>query len=199
MGDDPLFELPDEDLMLLVREGDETAFDHLVRRHRGPVLNFIYRYLGDREAAEDLSQDVFVRLWSSARTYTPSAKLTTFLFHIARNLCRDHLDKYRRLPPLTSLHGEWAGDEGSSRSLEEEIRDVRSDPSGELSRRQLEAEIETALQGLPDDQRLIFVLTEIQGCTYEAASQIVGCPVGTVASRKSAAVKSLRKKLAPIS
>jgi RNA polymerase sigma-70 factor (ECF subfamily) len=185
--------------MLLVREGDEEAFAILVRRHRGPILNFIYRYLGEREAAEDLSQDVFVRLWSHAPNYVPSAKLSTFLFHIARNLCRDHLDKKRRIPPIASLQAETTDGEGRSHTLEEEIRDPHRGPWRELSDRQLEREIEAALQTLPEDQRLVFVLTEMQGCSYERVAQIAGCPVGTVASRKNAAMKSLRKKLAPVS
>ena len=193
-----MIESTDEDLMLLVREGDRGAFDLLVQRHRRSTLNFVYRFLGDREAAEDLSQEVFVRLWSCSPGYVPSAKLTTFLYHIARNLCRDYLDKTRRHPHVVSLLEERGDGEGHSRRLEEEIRDPRGSPHRELASRQTEAEIETALGALPEDQRLVFVLTELQGCSYETAAQIAGCPVGTVASRKSAAIRALRKKLSPV-
>ena len=191
-------EVGDEDLMLRVRAGDEDAFGILVRRHRTPIINFIYRLIGDSEVAEDLSQDVFVRLWSSAPTYTPTAKLTTFLYHIARNLCRDHLDKIRRRPPLDSLSQERSDDEGRTRTLEDEVRDPGRGPLGELTRRQMESEIEAALHSMPEDQRMIFALTELQGMSYQAAAQVAGCPVGTVASRKSAAMKHLRNRLAPV-
>ena len=185
----------DEDLMLLVREGNDDAFGLLVRRYRRPLLNFVYRMTGDPETAEDLSQEVFVRLWSNARTYTPTAKLSTFLYHIARNLYRDHLDKQRRCPTLTSLQLGMSDDEGSGRVLEDEIRDPGRGPYGELVRCQIEEEIAAALRTLPEDQRLIFVLTELQGLSYQAAAQIAGCPIGTVASRKSAAMKALRNRL----
>lgn len=182
--------------MLLVREGNETAFGYLVDRYRGPILNFVYKFLGDREAAEDVSQEVFVRLWKSARSYEPTAKFTTFLYLIARNLCLDYLDKYRRLPPLSSLSQEVRESEGTPRLLEEEIADPRYGPQGEFARRQLALDIEAAIQALPEDQRTVFLLTELQGMSYQQAAQVVGCPMGTVASRKSAAVKSLRDRLA---
>ena len=195
-GDRRLIERSDEDLMLLVRAGDEVAFGALVRRYRTPILNFVYRFLGDRETAEDVSQDVFVRLWSSAPTYVPSAKLSTFIYHIARNLCRDRLDKYRRLPPIASLSQEIADGEGRGRLLEDEIRDPRRGPDGELMGRQTSAEIDAAIDALPDDLRAVFVLTELQGLSYAETAQIAGCPIGTVASRKNAAVRQLRQRLA---
>lgn len=183
--------------MMSVRDGNDDAFCRLVDRHRKPILNFVYRFLGNRETAEDVSQDVFVRLWAASRTYVPTARFTTFLYLIARNLCLDHLDKRRRLPPLTSLSQELGAGEGAPRTLEDEIADTRAGPYGEISRRERAAELERALLSLPEDQRLVFVLTEVQGFTYQQAAEVVGCPPGTVASRKSAAVKHLRTRLIP--
>lgn len=184
--------------MLRARDGDEEAFDELVHRHRGPVLNFIYRFLGDREAAEDLSQDVFVRLWSNAPTYMPLAKFTTFLYHIARNLCRDQMDKQRRQPSITSLNHGLTDDSGRVHLLEEELRDRGRGPQDELLMAETEAEIQAAIGELPEDQRLVFVLTEIQGLSYQETARIAGCPVGTVASRKSTALRYLRDRLARV-
>ncbi|MGC8833883.1 MAG: RNA polymerase sigma factor [Armatimonadota bacterium] len=190
-------ELRDEDLMLLTKEGDEKAFNILVRRHRGPVLNFIYRYIGDQEAAQDLSQDVFVRLWSSAKTYVPSARFTTFLYHITRNLCRDYMDKFRRRPNLTSLDAHIdAG--GNVRTLAEELPDPTPDPQEALITSELEAKIQAAIDTLSEEQKLVFILTEIHGLPYREVAKIAECPVGTVASRKSAALKVLRDKLLPL-
>jgi RNA polymerase sigma-70 factor (ECF subfamily) len=191
-------ELRDEDLMLLAREGDEEAFATLVTRHRVAILNFIYRMLGDREVAEDLSQEVFVRLWANAKTYAPVAKFTTFIYHIARNLCRDQIDKYRRLPPIASLSQEVPDAEGHVHLLEDEVRDRRGGPQAELLKRERDLEIEAAINALSEEQRTIFVLTELQGMSYREVADVVGCPVGTVASRKSAAFKALRDRLAPL-
>jgi RNA polymerase sigma-70 factor (ECF subfamily) len=188
-------ERSDEGLMLLAREGDEEAFAELARRYRAPILNFVYRFLGDRETAEDVSQDVFVRLWSNARTYTPKAKFSTFIYHVARNLCIDQLDKRRRLPPIASLGQEITDGDGRSHLLEEEIGDRKRGPHGELMRGELEAEIAAAIDALGDDHRLVFVLTELHGLSYQETARIAGCPVGTVASRKSAALKHLRDRL----
>jgi len=193
-----LIEPSDEELMLLARDGDDEAFDTLVRRHRGSVINFIYRFVGDREVAEDLSQDVFVRLWSNAPTYVPVAKFTTFLYHIARNLCRDQMDKCRRLPSISSLSQETTDGSGRAHLLEEEVRDRRRGPQEELMMAETQAEIQAAISELPEDQRLVFVLTEIQGLSYQETAEIAGCPVGTVASRKSTALRFLRDRLARV-
>lgn len=191
-------ELRDEDLMLLAKEGDERAFSVLVQRHRGPVLNFIYRYIGDQEAAQDLSQDVFVRLWSSAKTYVPSAKFTTFLYHITRNLCRDYMDKFKRQPSVTSLDAHISDASGNVRTLAEELPDPMPNPQEALITAELEAKIQAAIDSLSEEQKLVFILTEIQGLPYSEVAKIAGCPVGTVASRKSAALKALRDKLVPL-
>ncbi|MGQ9525046.1 MAG: RNA polymerase sigma factor [Armatimonadota bacterium] len=190
-----MIEPTDEELMLLARDGDEEAFDTLVRRHRGPLLNFIYRYVGDREAAEDLSQDVFVRLWSNAPTYVPLAKFTTFIYHIARNLCQDYMDKSRRLPSISSLSQEITDGRGRVHLLEEGLKDRSRGPEDELMMAETQAEIQAAINALPEDQRLVLVLTEMQGLSYQETARIVGCPVGTVASRKSTALRFLRDRL----
>ena len=190
--DDPT----DETLMLRVRGGDDDAFDLLVRRYRNPIFSFILRSLGDRETAEELSQDAFVRLWSAAGSYVPTARFSTYLYHIARNLCRDHLDRLRTRTPALSLNGATRAE--SDWTLEETIQDPRPGPDGELTRRALAEEIENALSALNPDHRDVFMLTEIHGLSYEEASSVLQCPVGTVASRKYAAMRTLRRLLASL-
>jgi len=88
--------LSSEDMMAKVGNGDCEAFEVLVTRHQAPVLNLIYRFLGDRTQAKDLAQEVFLRVWQSAKTYKPEAKFTTWIYQIASNLCLNELKSARR-------------------------------------------------------------------------------------------------------
>ncbi len=90
---------PSEDLMARAGRGDRYAFEILVRRHQHSVLNFIYRFIGDRTEAEDLAQEVFLRVWQSTATYKPTAKFTTWLYRITANLCinKQKSDRIKKL------------------------------------------------------------------------------------------------------
>ena len=183
----------DEELMMRVKEeGDERAFESLIQRHRKPVLNFVYRFMGDRETAEDLSQDVFLRLWASASTYLPVAKFTTFLYTIAKNLCLNTLAKSRNAPSMQPL------DEKSERgniSAKDGVADPAGSPEEETMNRELARRIEEAIGKLSPEHRLVFILTEYHGHSYEEVASVAQCPVGTVASRKNTAVRQLRQRL----
>ena len=186
----------DEQLMGQVQQGDEGAFLELVARHRDGVLNFLARFTGDADRAQDLSQEVFVRLWRSAATYLPVAKFTTFLYTLARNVGLN--DQARRDP----LHGarsleEPTGVEGEVVPLREALADPSPDPLRQSLATELRAQIRAALAALPPEQRLVFVLSETQGWSYEDIAVLAQCPVGTVASRKHAAVQKLRERLRP--
>jgi RNA polymerase sigma-70 factor (ECF subfamily) len=192
----------DEELMMKVKEdGDEQAFELLVRRHRKPILNFVYRFMGEREIAEDLSQDVFLRLWANAGTYLPIAKFTTFLYTIARNLCLNALAKSRNSPPMESLGGANAEMTGTSGSVATQngMADPSGSPEQEILSREIESKIRGAVGKLSPEHRLVFILTEYHGYSYQEVAAIAQCPVGTVASRKNTAVRQLRKRLASIS
>ena len=174
----------DEELMIKVREeGDERAFELLVQRHRKPILNFVYRFMGNREAAEDLSQDVFLRLWANASTYLPVAKFTTFLYTIAKNLCLNALAKSGNAPAMQPLDGDVV---------------PTGSPEREAMNREIGDRIEEAVGKLSPEHRLIFILTEYHGYSYQEVAAIAQCPVGTVASRKNTAVRQLRQRLAPL-
>jgi RNA polymerase sigma-70 factor (ECF subfamily) len=191
----------DEDLMVKVKEDDdERAFELLVQKYRKPILNFVYRFMGDREVAEDLSQDVFLRLWSSASTYLPVAKFTTFLYTIAKNLCLNALAKSRSSPPMQSLNETETGMAGArgSVSAQDGLADPSASPEREVVNREIEDRIKEAVDRLSPEHRLVFVLTEYHGLSYQEVASIAQCPVGTVASRKNAAVRQLRHRLAAL-
>lgn len=190
----------DEELMMRVKmEGDEEAFELLVQRHRRPILNFAYRFMGDREIAEDISQDVFLRLWASSSTYLPVAKFTTFLYTIAKNLCLNAMAKSKNAPAMQSLDDPDASGSESVTSLQDGSITSGNSPDQEVVGKEIVGKIEEAVGKLSPEHRLVFILTEYHGYSYQEVAAIAQCPIGTVASRKNTAVKQLRQRLMPLS
>ncbi len=169
-------EASDEVLMVRVAEGDSAAYETLYQRYKSRILTFVMRYVGDREWAEDLCQEVFLRLYRNPRAFDPRNRFSTWLFTVARNLSIDFL---RRKRPAVSL------DSGADEDM------PRVEPSGpEADRpldrtllRELEGNIQHTLNGLSDKLREVFILCALQGLSYEDVAQIVGCPAKTVSSR----------------
>ena len=186
-----------EDLMCRVTAGDKHAFEALVNRHQRPVLNFVFRFLGDRAEAEDLTQEVFLRVWKSSKTYKPDAKFTTWLYRISINLCinRQKTLRMRRWfsvpePPEQKQSSEEAfyPTEGSETATAESHL-----INSEQSRRLL-----NALNDLPTSQRIATVLKIYDGLSYQEISQLMNRSVSAVDSLLIRAKKNLRKKLAKI-
>lgn len=176
--------MSDEELMLKVRdELDEFAFEMLVQRYKKSLLNFIYRFIGDRETAEDLSQDVFLQVWKNANSYLPISKFSTFIFTIAKNICLNAVAKSKVLTDnsIEAVHDK------------DDIPSDRSSPEDEILSYEQEEIIKRAIAKLSPEQRIVFILTEYHGLSYQEVASILQCPIGTVASRKNGAVKLLRK------
>src|SRR3990172_3912925 len=108
-----------EDLMARIARGDDDAFETLVNRHQTSVLNLVYRFIGDRTQAKDLAQEVFLRVWQTAKSYEPKAKFTTWFYQITANLCFNELKSFRR-KRWFSFH---RTDEDSEKSIEETLSD----------------------------------------------------------------------------
>ena len=185
----------DEDLMFSVKEGDSAAFETLTKCHYTNTLNFIYRFVNNRMLAEDLCQETFLRLWRSAPTYQPLAKFTTFLYHIAKNVCLKQIAKDQRTPYTSSLEGPVFNENSEDYTLSEEIADNRYLPEETTIAKEADEAIQSAIGDLSEEHRLVFVLTELQGLSYQEVAEIARCPVGTVASRKNAAVRQLQRRL----
>jgi RNA polymerase sigma-70 factor (ECF subfamily) len=189
----------DEELMLKVKfDNDTSAFESLVQRYKIALLNFVYRFIGDQEMAQDLSQDVFIRLWMSAETYLPVAKFATFLYTIAKNVCLNALAKLKSTPQIQSLSEVIASQDGDDCELLDALSDPNNSPEKELLGMELEQKITKAIGKLSPEHRLVFILTEYDDLSYQDVAAIIQCPVGTVASRKNAAVKTLRRYLEPL-
>ncbi|HYG68882.1 MAG TPA: RNA polymerase sigma factor, partial [Anaeromyxobacteraceae bacterium] len=173
----------DERLMLRFGAGDARAFEVLVRRHRTPVFSFLLRFTGDRGRAEDLVQDVFLKVVRTAADWEERARFSTWLYAVARNLATDEARRqaYRRAERLDAATAEPASDEaGPDRAAE-----------GALLRPKLEA----ALAALPPEQREVFLLREHAGLRFGEIAEVTGVPENTVKSRMRYALEALRAKL----
>jgi len=179
-----------EELMSRTAEGDEYAFEVLVRRHQASVLNLIYRYVGDRTRAKDLAQAVFVRVWQAAKTYKPSAKFTTWIYRIAANLCLNELKASGRRKWIFRFSGE-EGQEVGVEALPDET------PSAEelLLAGERSGQITDALQSLPENQRMAVILKKYDDLSYQEIAGILDCSVSAVESLLVRAKKNLQEKL----
>ncbi|WNG18417.1 RNA polymerase sigma factor [Cystobacter fuscus] len=191
-------DLSDERLMLAFRAGDPRAFEVLVRRHRTPVFNFIFRFTGHRARAEDVLQETWLKVVRGAPDYETKAKFTTWLYTIARNLCVDSARKesYRQ---AASLESPTAGSEGEdSRPLGEALPDEGASPERGAYNARVRPLLERALAGLPEEQREVFVLREYSGIPFKDIAEVTGVSENTVKSRMRYALEGLRRRLAEL-
>ena len=187
----------DEQLMLSVKDGNRDAFQILTERHYTNTLNFIYRFVKNRPLAEDLCQETFLRLWRCVPTYRPIAKFRTFLYHIAKNLCLKQLAKEQRTPQMESLDVHYGDEDECFNPIVVAIANTDYSPEALLIAKETYEAIQAAINKLSKEHQVVFQLTELQGLSYQEVAEIVQCPIGTVASRKNAAIRQLRKFLAP--
>lgn len=170
----------DEVLMVRVSEGDLAAYEALYNRYKTRILTFVHRLVGDREWAEDLTQEVFLKVYRSPRSFDPRNRFMTWLFAVARNLAIDFL---RRKRPSASLA---SGDRDDEPAIEVEA-DGAEGPVDSTLMNELEERMQVVLMTLSDKLREVFVLCAMQGLSYEEVAQIVKCPAKTVSSRLSRA------------
>lgn len=183
----------DEQLMLAYKSGDARAFATLVQRHRQAVFNFIFRYVGHRQRAEDVLQETWLKVVRNSSEYQPKARFTTWVFTVARNLCVDHARKetYRKVSSLDAP----VGDEGS-RALGELVADESAQaPDRAADNVRARPIIERALAALPHEQREVFLLREYQGMAFKEIAEMTGVNENTVKSRMRYALEGLRKRL----
>ena len=181
--------LSDEALMERYQNGDVLAFDILFSRHGNKLLNFIYRKVGNRALAEELLQEVFLRVVRSAHDYKRKAKFTTWVYAIARNQSIDALRraKHRRHPSLDQP----IGDEGN-RTLGDLVANKSPGSDRRASDQQFTAALEEALDKLPDEQKEVFLLREKHHIPFKEIAEMTEVPINTVKSRMRYALEGLR-------
>lgn len=184
----------DRDLVRLSLDGDERAARELVSRFERPVFSLVHRMVRDRELAEDLAQEAFVRAFDKLDSYDPSYKFSSWLFKIAHNLTIDHVR--RKDLDTVSIHG--APDATTSERQEAtavtlESRDERPDERFEA--RALGEEIEAAIGELRPDYRTAILLRHVEGRAYDEIAEIMDVPLGTVKTYIHRARKQLQEQL----
>ncbi len=181
--------------MLDFKSGDARAFRTLVGRHRTPVYNFILRYVNNRQRAEDVLQETWLKVVRSSQEYEPRARFSTWVYTIARNLCVDAARKesYRQAESLDAPVGAADAD-GPSRG--EVTADVENaSPERAAHNRGLRPLITKALEQLPAEQREVFMLREYSGVSFKEIAEVTGVNENTVKSRMRYALEGLRRHL----
>jgi RNA polymerase sigma-70 factor (ECF subfamily) len=188
-------ERSDEDLMLALRTGDEGAFAELMRRHRGPIVNYVNRLIGDRDRSEDLAQEVFLRVYRHAGTYRVTARFTTWLYTIASNLGKNELRNRARRRNVSM--------EESSRELSQDdyhfgTREDFLEPDRIRDLNDRQRKVRIAIDSLPDHFRMMIVLRDLEGFAYEEIASMLELPLGTVKSRINRARLEFKKRVEPL-
>ncbi len=184
---------PDERLVDETLAGDRDAFGELVLRHQRGLVNYIFRLVGSRDVATDLSQEVFLKVFVSLETFDPRYRFTTWLYRIASNSAIDHLR--RRQPRTLSLSQPASAEEGPAAPV---IAGTDPSPDDVLRGRELESRIGKAIGDLPVGYRQLILLRHRQNCRYDEIARITRLPLGTVKNRIFRAREILRARLADL-
>jgi RNA polymerase sigma-70 factor (ECF subfamily) len=177
-------------IMLQIADGNLSAFRELVDCYQHSLLNYAYRYTGDRASAEDIAQEVFLRVFKAAKEYKPLSSFKTWLFKIATNLCLNELRDnkiFRNTVDIFELN------EAGFVSLSV----TRTSPEMETEGRELSTVLMAALRILPEKQRVALLLHKYEGFSYVEISRMMDCSVPAVESLIHRARQSLRKQLTP--
>jgi RNA polymerase sigma-70 factor, ECF subfamily len=185
----------DAELMLLVREGDESAFVELIGRYQKKMLNFFHRLSWDFHASEDLTQEVFLRIYRYRNHYEETAQFQTFIYRIARNLWIDQVRKRRVRPDTVSLDQEVGG-RGEPAVLGDMLADEKAErPSDQADRGDIADGIRTAVAGLDEPDRVLFAMVTRREMKYRDIAEVLGIPEGTVKSKVFYLYRKLRERL----
>ena len=173
------------------RQGNVRALEELINRYKKAVVNFFYHLAGDEASADDLAQEVFIKLALSVKNYTPSAKFTTFLYRIAHNTWLDFGRARMLVPRRVSLDKPMSADKDDS--LKDMIDSGAPGPVDELIDNEKEGLIRNLLRDVPEEQRLVVELSVFSHLDYQEIAGIMDIPYGTVKTRMRLAVARLKE------
>jgi RNA polymerase sigma-70 factor (ECF subfamily) len=172
-------ELTDMDILSEVSAGNIDAYGKIVGRYNGRLYNFIYRFVGDRETAEDIVQETFLRAFRKRTEYKAIANFSTWLFTIAGNLAKSELRRRKRWRMFSPM----------------DLPDESARPDKIAESSLADGQIQQAISSLPPNYKQVILLRDVEGMSYQEISDIVDCPVGTVKSRVNRARLKLQQKL----
>ena len=188
----------DVQLMLDVKAGDEASFELLLQRYRTPLVNFLFRMVRNREQAEDLAQEVFLRVYRAREEYVPSAKFTTWLFRIATNLALNSMrdTRYQKLEVSIDAPVTVNAEDGDERPLDvaEKRPNIEQHLVGDVRVKM----IRHAINKLPEKQRAAVLLHKYQELDYTEIAKILSCSESALKSLLFRAYEALRVELAPL-
>ena len=183
----PLNLAVDRDLVNTALSGHEGGFEELVRRYQRPLSAYVYRMVGDYDAALDLTQEIFIKIYGSLARYRPEFKFSTWIYKIAHNCAVDHLRRHNGREQSLQV-----GTEGDSYDLP--LESGRLTPEQESERKERRLEIETVVRALPAAYRELIILRHSQDLTYEEIVEVTGLPLGTVKNRLFRARDMMRQQ-----
>lgn len=177
----------DCDLVATAVAGIDGSFDELVRRYQRPISAYVYRMVGNYESALDLTQEIFIKVYSSLRRYRAEFKFSTWIYKIAHNAAVDHLRRNStRAQSLISASG--------SDQFELPVKSSRPSPEQESERKERQIKIEAVVRTLPANYRELIILRHAQDLTYEEIVEVTGLPLGTVKNRLFRAREMMRQQ-----
>lgn len=189
-----LASLPDADVVALAQQGRESAYRELVRRYERPVFSLIYRMVRDRETAEDLAQDTFVKVLNNVERYRPEFKFSSWLFKIANNVAIDHLRR-RQLDTISTDGSRHATTAAEVEATSFAVVEPGPNALDEMAARELGVAIEHAVAHLRPLYRSCILLRHVEGRSYEEIAQMLDLPLGTVKTYIHRARHELRREL----
>ena len=182
--------MTEAELVRQAQSGDPRAFEALVTAYEKKIYNLALRYLGDRDDAEDASQEIFLRVFRFLSGFHEESSFSTWLYRIAVNVCKDTLKaKAQRMEQPLEQDG------GEEEDTVIQIPDSRYEPEAVYSEKEKKEIMCDAIRALPDQQREILILRDMRGLTYDEIADALGLEIGTVKSRIARARENLRKKL----
>jgi RNA polymerase sigma-70 factor (ECF subfamily) len=190
--------MSDDELLQRFAAGEPAAFAVLLKRYQVPIYNFIARSVRDTEASNDLLQEVFTRVIQHSAEFNRSSKFSTWLYAIARNMCIDHMRRmsHRRHASLDTSGPNGAPAEGTLAPWVERVAGEQPDVDAHAAAGRLRSRIAQAIESLPQDQREVFLMRQIQHMPFAEIAVVVGVPENTVKSRMRYALERLQEALA---
>jgi RNA polymerase sigma-70 factor (ECF subfamily) len=181
--------LGDADLVRRAIRGRGDGFEELVRRYQRPIVSYVYRMTGDYEAALDLTQDVFIKVYGSLARYRPEYKFSTWIYRIAHNTAIDHLRRH------STRQQELSVKSADGETYERPLASDAPTPEQLSERAEMRAEIEDVIDALPPSYRELIVLRHAHDLSYDEIAEVTGLPLGTVKNRIFRAREAMRQPL----
>jgi RNA polymerase sigma-70 factor (ECF subfamily) len=182
----------DHELLASIRDGDEAAFQEIVRRYRNPITNFVFRMLDDYERSVELAQETFIRVYTSASRYQANYSFSTYIYRIATNLAISELRRRKRRK-FVSLFSPFTDDNGDPVEIDPPDLNALQDES--LIRDERRKAVARAITSLPEKYRAAIVLRDVEGLSYDRIAEVLKLSEGTVKSRINRARNLLKEKL----